>query len=75
MIAPYIDTVLEAFGPRRLMFGSDWPIVLLASTYDRWVNTVRSAIARLSTFEQESILWRSFTEAYGLSQPATHGHA
>jgi L-fuconolactonase len=75
MIAPYIDTVLEAFGPRRLMFGSDWPIVLLASTYDRWVNTVRSAIARLSTFEQESILWRSVTEAYGLSQPATHGHA
>jgi L-fuconolactonase len=72
MIAPYIDTVLEAFGPRRLMFGSDWPIVTLASTYDRWVNTVHSAIAQLSTSEQQEILWRSATEAYGLSQPMAH---
>jgi L-fuconolactonase len=75
MIAPYFDTVLEAFGPRRLMFGSDWPIVTLASTYGRWFNTVRSAIASLSTSEQQSILWRSATEAYGLSQPVAHSHA
>ncbi|WP_035354954.1 amidohydrolase family protein [Edaphobacter aggregans] len=74
MIAPYIDTVLEAFGPRRLMFGSDWPIVTLASTYDRWVNTVRSAIAQLSTSEQQAILWRSATEAYGLRRPVAHSH-
>lgn len=66
MIAPYIDTVLEAFGPRRLMFGSDWPLVTLASTYDGWVDTVRSAIATLSASEQQSILWRSAMEAYGL---------
>jgi L-fuconolactonase len=72
MIAPYFDTVLEAFQPRRLMFGSDWPIVTLASTYERWVDTVRSAIARLSTSEQESILWRSVTQAYGLSQPVKY---
>lgn len=74
MIAPYIDTVLEAFGPRRLMFGSDWPIVTLASTYDQWVNIVHSAIAQLSTSEQQAILWRSATEAYGLSQPVSHSH-
>jgi L-fuconolactonase len=66
MIAPYIDTVLEAFGPQRLMFGSDWPIVTLASTYDGWADTVRSAIAPLSVSEQQSILWRSAMEAYGL---------
>lgn len=73
-IAPYIDTVLEAFGSRRLMFGSDWPIVTLASTYGQWVNTVRSAIAQLSTSEQQAILWRSATEAYSLSQPVAHSH-
>lgn len=68
-IAPYIDTVLEAFSPRRLMFGSDWPIVTLASTYADWAQTVRSAIAPLSEAEQQSILWRSAMEAYGLHQP------
>ena len=69
MIAPYIDTVLEAFGPRRLMFGSDWPIITLASTYNRWVSTVRLAIAHLSASEQQWVLWRSAREAYGLRQP------
>ncbi len=73
-IAPYIDTVLEAFGPRRLMFGSDWPIVTLASTYGQWVNTVHSAIAQLSTSEQQAILWQSAIEAYSLSQPTAHSH-
>lgn len=73
-IAPYIDTVLDAFGPRRLMFGSDWPIVTLASTYDCWLNIVRSAIARLSFSEQQAILWQSATEAYGLNQLAGHSN-
>jgi L-fuconolactonase len=68
MIAPYIDTVLEAFSPSRLMFGSDWPIVTLASTYSRWVDTIHMAIASLSLSEQQSILWRSATEAYSLHQ-------
>jgi L-fuconolactonase len=74
MIAPYIDTVLEAFGPQRLMFGSDWPIVTLASTYSGWIDTIRSVIAPLSTSEQQSILWRSATEAYGLDLPVDHSH-
>jgi L-fuconolactonase len=65
-IVPYIDVALEAFGPRRLMFGSDWPLVTLASTYGRWLETVREAISNLSACEQEWILWRTATEAYGL---------
>jgi len=32
---PYIDTVLETFGTKRIMFGSDWPVCLLAATYDQ----------------------------------------
>jgi len=65
-IAPYIDVVLEAFGPRRLMFGSDWPLVTLASTYGRWLQTVHEAISHLSGDEQDWILWRTATEAYSL---------
>jgi L-fuconolactonase len=67
-LLPYIETVLEAFGPRRLMFGSDWPVLTLASTYQRWVETFRCAIARLSQDEQSWITERSAMEAYGLER-------
>lgn len=65
-LRPYIDSVLEAFTPKRLMFGSDWPVVTLASTYRRWFDTVQSAIAQLSVTEREWILSRTAIEAYGL---------
>ena len=66
-LSPYIETVLEAFTPERIMFGSDWPVVRLASSYRRWVDTVRAAIARLSTTERERILAGTAIEAYGLA--------
>lgn len=69
-LQPYIDVVLEAFGPRRLMFGSDWPVLLLAGDYDRWVNTVRRAIQPLSSDEQAWIAHRTAERVYGL-QPRT----
>jgi L-fuconolactonase len=65
-IQPYIETALEAFGPQRLMFGSDWPIVTLAASYSRWISTIRSAIAGLTQAERDWILWRSATRAYAL---------
>jgi L-fuconolactonase len=39
-LAPYVRHVLEAFGDDRVMFGGDWPVVLLASSYQRWVQTL-----------------------------------
>ena len=51
----YVDLVLEAFGPHRLMFGSDWPVCLLATTYDRWVSTVDDLIAGLSAGERAAV--------------------
>ena len=65
-LSPYLDTVLEAFTPKRLMFGSDWPVVTLASSYRRWFDTVRTAIAQLSQTERDWILSRTAQEAYGL---------
>jgi L-fuconolactonase len=64
---PYIEIVLEAFTPKRIMFGSDWPVVTLASSYRRWIDTVRSAIAQLSTTEKERILSGTAIEAYRLA--------
>jgi L-fuconolactonase len=63
---PYIDTVLAAFTPKRLMFGSDWPVMLVASDYKRWVDTVQGAIAKLSADEQKRIWSATAAEAYKL---------
>ncbi|MFN7924478.1 MAG: amidohydrolase family protein [Bryobacteraceae bacterium] len=63
---PYIDTVLEAFGPKRLMFGSDWPVMLVASPYRKWVDTVAAAIGKLSAAEQARIWGETAAEAYRL---------
>lgn len=68
---PYIDVALEAFGPTRLMFGSDWPVVTLASSYKRWWETVRNTLGRLSSSEQKWILSRTAIQAYGLTSAAT----
>ena len=55
-LRPYLDAALEAFGPARLMAGSDWPVCLLASTYERWWATLREWCAPLAVDEQDLIL-------------------
>jgi L-fuconolactonase len=69
VVSPYIEAVVEAFTPNRLMFGSDWPVMTLASSYGRWMATIQSAIAQLSVTEKERILGGTAVEAYGLSLP------
>ena len=65
-LQPYIDVALDAFGPKRLMYGSDWPVMLLAGDYAHWYRTVRAAIGKLSKNEQERILGGTAAEAYGI---------
>ena len=65
-LRPYIDVAISAFTPRRLLFGSDWPVCLLAIAYSRWVNVVARAIAALSEAEQARIWSATALEAYRL---------
>jgi L-fuconolactonase len=65
-LKPYLETVLEAFGPRRLMFGSDWPVCLLACTYARWLETVSRFTSRLSANDRAWIFGKTAVKAYGL---------
>ena len=65
-LRPYVETVLEAFGPHRLMFGSDWPVCLVACDYARWLGLVRGWIKELSATEQARILGETAAEAYRL---------
>ena len=66
LIRPYWDVAIEAFGPKRLMFGSDWPVCLLRSGYRQWVSTVRELIAGLSPDEQSDIMGANAYRTYGL---------
>ena len=63
---PYLDTVFSAFGPSRLMFGSDWPVCLPATSYERWFRLVEKYVARLSEPERARFWGETAVEAYGL---------
>jgi len=65
-LTPYFDVVLEAFGPNRLMFGSDWPVCLLSTTYTSWVDLVRKNISFLSVSEQANIMGENAVRIYDL---------
>jgi L-fuconolactonase len=65
-LRPYFDAALTAFGPSRLMFGSDWPVLTLAGGYRRWVDTFLAFIAQLSENEQEQICAGTARRAYRL---------
>ncbi|MBL6830388.1 MAG: amidohydrolase family protein [Pirellulales bacterium] len=66
--APYLEVALEAFGPKRLMLGSDWPVCLLAAEYPDVVGIVTDFIARLSDSEQALILGSTASRFYGLTR-------
>jgi len=66
-LQPYFDTVLEAFGPSRLMFGSDWPVLTVACTYRQWSETVEAWLTPLSPTERAQILGETATRIYRLT--------
>ncbi len=55
-LAPYVGHVLDVFGENRVVFGGDWPVVLLASSYRRWVETLDQLTADLSETAKQK-LW------------------
>jgi L-fuconolactonase len=65
-LQPYFDTVLEAFGPNRIMVGTDWPVVTVACSYSQWWSTVQGWLAPLSPDEREKIEGRVAARVYQL---------
>ena len=65
-LQPFVDRVLEVAGSDRLLFGSDWPVCLLAAPHDVVLATARSLIATLAPNEQAAILGRTAVAVYGL---------
>lgn len=66
LLRPYLDLALEAFGPARLMFGSDWPVVRLRAEYGEWVRVVEAATADWSDAERDAFWGRNATRIYNL---------
>jgi L-fuconolactonase len=63
---PYLDVVCEAFGAKRLMFGSDWPVCLLASNYSEVKQLIEGYLRNFSSQEREEIFGGTATKFYGL---------
>lgn len=65
-IAPYLDHLLESFGPQRLIFGSDWPVCRLAASYGQVRNLVAAFVARACPDHAASIFGDAARLAYNL---------
>ena len=71
---PYLDVVVEAFGVERVMFGSDWPVCLVAAAYAQAMGIVDAYAGRFSAAEREKLFCENAARFYGLELPA-HGSA
>ncbi|SLN17991.1 amidohydrolase family protein [Roseisalinus antarcticus] len=66
-LAPFVDTALACFGPGRLMFGSDWPVCLLAGSYAETIEALRRVLApRLDAQAQADVFGRTAARFYRL---------
>ena len=65
-LKPYVDTALEAFGPERCMFGSDWPVCELAGTYGQVHQLLADLVADLSPGERQMIFGGTAARFYWL---------
>lgn len=65
-IAPYVNHLLETFGAQRLIWGSDWPVLNLAGTYESWRTDAEALLANLQAEEQALIFGGNAIDFYGL---------
>ena len=66
-LRPYLDAVVDAFGPRRLMVGSDWPVCLVGTSYTGWWDLLRSYFVEFSEDERASVFGGCAMKTYGLT--------
>jgi L-fuconolactonase len=65
----YLEIVLESFGARRLLFGSDWPVALLAASYEEVVGIVDDFLSPLAAAEKDAVFGGNAARFYGLEGP------
>lgn len=73
-VRPYWDVAMDVFGPTRLMFGSDWPVCLLATEYSRWLATVGELAAPLGANEKAALFAGNAIRDYRLTETPLSPH-
>lgn len=66
-LRPYVDVLLECFGPERLMWGSDWPVLNLNGSYPRWHEAAQALLSGLSSAERDLIFGGVAARTYGIT--------
>lgn len=62
-IRPFMQHLLDCFGPQKLMWGSDWPVINLVSNYHQWLNMTTTFLAALPESDQNAI-WAKTTQSF-----------
>ncbi len=65
-VRPYLEHALEVFGPGRCMVGSDWPVLTLAGTMERWFDAVLDVVGRLREHDVHAVLNDTASTVYGI---------
>lgn len=65
-LRPYVEVGLEAFGPHRLLAGSDWPVCTVACGYQQWWQTLVTLLSRFSDSDRDAVLGGNAIEIYDL---------
>ena len=65
-LKPYVEIVLEAFGPERCMFGSDWPVCELAASYADVHHALTETVGALSEYERDDLFGGTANRFYRL---------
>lgn len=71
-VKPYVSALIEAFGTKRCMFATNWPVSTISSRYDLWVNTLAEILSELGMTrdEKDDIMWRTASRHYRVKWPA-----
>ena len=72
VLQPVVGVALDAFGVDRLIFGSDWPVLITGSDYGAVLHSMRAALGRLDADELDRIFATNATDLYGLPRASAH---
>jgi L-fuconolactonase len=70
-LAPYARHVLQVFGPERVMWGSDWPVLRLAADYTAWMEASEALLAHLPPAQRDAVFGLNARRFYGIAQAGT----
>jgi L-fuconolactonase len=67
-LRPYLDHALQVFGPERCMYGSDWPVARLATSYERWLDVVGEVLSGYPEKDRRAVFAGTATAVYRLDR-------